>query len=85
VKENDKFGGNLFNVTHVLNIFKFYFIEFLSTIVSQAAIVLQQPSEHSTGQEFRILVPSSTLTAVARQLLPAKQWLTETRRVSTVK
>ena len=26
LKENDKFGGNLFNVTHVLNIFKFYFI-----------------------------------------------------------
>jgi hypothetical protein len=22
LKENDKFGGNLFNVTHVLNIFK---------------------------------------------------------------
>jgi hypothetical protein len=33
----------------------------------------------------RILVPSSALTAVVRQLLPAKQWLTETRRVSTVK
>jgi hypothetical protein len=26
LKENDKFSGNLFNVTHVLNIFKFYFI-----------------------------------------------------------
>jgi hypothetical protein len=26
LKENDKFGGNLFNVTKVLNIFKFYFI-----------------------------------------------------------
>jgi len=26
LKENDKFGGNLFNITHVLNIFKFYFI-----------------------------------------------------------
>jgi hypothetical protein len=26
LKENDKFCGNLFNVTHVLNIFKFYFI-----------------------------------------------------------
>jgi hypothetical protein len=25
LKENDKFGGNLFNVTHFLNIFKFYF------------------------------------------------------------
>ena len=34
---------------------------------------------------MRILVPSSTLTAVVRQLLPAKQWLIETRRVSTVK
>jgi hypothetical protein len=33
----------------------------------------------------KILVPSSVLTAVARQSLPAKQWLTETRRVSTVK
>jgi hypothetical protein len=29
----------------------------------------------------KILVPSSSLTAVIRQLLPAKQWLTETRRV----
>jgi hypothetical protein len=26
LKENDKFGGNLFNVTRVLNISKFYFI-----------------------------------------------------------
>jgi hypothetical protein len=25
LKENDKCCGNLFNVTHVLNIFKFYF------------------------------------------------------------
>ena len=33
----------------------------------------------------KILVPSSVLTAVVRQSLPAKQWLTETRRVSTVK
>jgi hypothetical protein len=33
----------------------------------------------------RILVPSSALTAVVKQLVPAKQWLTETRRVSTVK
>jgi hypothetical protein len=27
-------------------------VEFISTTVSQAAIVLQQPSEYSTGQEF---------------------------------
>jgi hypothetical protein len=27
-------------------------VEFLSTTVSQTAIVLQQPSEHSTGQSF---------------------------------
>jgi hypothetical protein len=33
----------------------------------------------------KILVPSSVLTAVVRQSLPAKQWLTESRRVSTVK
>ena len=33
----------------------------------------------------KIFVPSSVLTAVARQSLPAKQWLIETRRVSTVK
>ena len=33
----------------------------------------------------KILVPSSVLTAVVRKSLPAKQWLTETRRVSTVK
>ena len=33
----------------------------------------------------KILVPSSVLTAVVRQSLPAKQWLTETRWVSTVK
>ena len=33
----------------------------------------------------RIRVPSSALTTVVRQLVPAKQWLTETRRVSTVK
>ena len=26
LKENDKFSCNLFNLTHVLNIFKFYFI-----------------------------------------------------------
>ena len=26
LKENDKFGGILFNITHVPNIFKFYFI-----------------------------------------------------------
>ena len=32
-----------------------------------------------------ILVPTSVLTAVVRQSLPAKQWLTETQRVSTVK
>jgi hypothetical protein len=32
VKENDKFGGNLFNVTHVLNIFKFYFIMEISNV-----------------------------------------------------
>ena len=32
-----------------------------------------------------ILVPTSVLTAVVRQSLPAKQWLTETRRVYTVK
>jgi hypothetical protein len=29
----------------------------------------------------KILVPSSILTAVVRQFLPVKQWLTETRRV----
>ena len=34
---------------------------------------------------MRIIVPSSALTAVVRQLVPAKQWLTETRRVSAVK
>ena len=34
---------------------------------------------------MRILVPSSALTAVARQLVPVKQWLTETRRIFTVK
>ena len=33
----------------------------------------------------KILVPSSVLTAVVRQSLPTKQWLTESRRVSTVK
>ena len=33
----------------------------------------------------KILVPSSVLTAAVRQSLPAKQWLTETRQVSTVK
>ena len=33
----------------------------------------------------KILVPSGILTAVVRQSLPVKQWLTETRRVSTVK
>jgi hypothetical protein len=33
----------------------------------------------------KILVPSSVLTAVVRKSLPAKQWLTETRRVSAVK
>ena len=32
-----------------------------------------------------IIVPSSVLTAAVRPSLPAKQWLTETRRVSTVK
>ena len=35
--------------------------------------------------ETKILVPSSVLTAVVRQSLPAKQWLTKTRGVSTVK
>ena len=29
----------------------------------------------------KIIVPSSVITAVVRQSLPAKQWLTETRRV----
>jgi hypothetical protein len=33
----------------------------------------------------KMLVSSSVLTAVVRKSLPAKQWLTETRRVSTVK
>jgi hypothetical protein len=32
----------------------------------------------------KILVPSSVLTAAVRQSLPAKQWLTATRRVSTL-
>ena len=31
--------------------------------------------------KLKILVPSSILTAVIRQLLPAEQWLTETRLV----
>ena len=37
-------------------------VEFLSTTVSQAAIVLQQPSKHSTGHEF------SHLTVVIRRV-----------------
>ena len=34
---------------------------------------------------MRILVQSSDHTAVVRQLLPVKQWLAETGRISSVK
>ena len=34
---------------------------------------------------MRILVPLSVLTVVVRQLVPAKQWLAEARRVYSVK
>ena len=42
-------------------------------------IALRQSSQ--LFYETKIIVPSSSLTAVTRTLLPAKQWLTETRRV----
>ena len=42
-------------------------------------IALRQSSQ--LFYETKIIVPSSSLTAVTRKLLPAKQWLTETRRV----
>ena len=42
-------------------------------------IALRQSSQLFLKQ--KIIVPSSSLTAVIRKLLPAKQWLTETRRV----
>jgi hypothetical protein len=44
-------------------------------------LTLPLGNHHSYILKQKIIVPSSSLTAVIRKLLPAKQWLTETRRV----
>jgi hypothetical protein len=57
-------------------------VEFLSTTVSQAVIVLQQSSDHSTGQEFSHLAVVIRRNYVRVQQLPiiTSDWLRKTER-----